>query len=138
MPQDPIATLIQATDPEGRDVTWQEVGQTPSKFLAWLIKRVAIDFSKITNVLPLFIGKNPPEGVDAGKVHFQNTDQPRIGVKTDSGYKYFDRYPRNVILGWRGANSVPSFFSVVPDSELEALGLPKNKPNSLVWVVYPE
>lgn len=138
MPQDPIATLIQSNDPEGRDVTWQEVGQTPSKFLSWLIKRVAIDFSKITNAIPMFIGKNPPAGVDAGKVHFQDSDEPRVGIKTSQGYKYLDRYPRNVIMAWYGPSTVPSFFSTISDSEAEALGLPKNKPNSLVWVVYPE
>ncbi len=68
----------------------------------------------------------------------RNSANPRIGVFTDGGYKYFDRYPRNVMMIWRGSKPIPSFFTTVPDAELEQIGLPKNIPNSAVWVVYPD
>lgn len=138
MPQEPIATLIRSNDPEGRDVTWKEVGQSPTQFLSWLIKRIAVDFSKIKTIIPIYIGKTKPDEANTGKVHIQDTNPPRIGVNTESGYKYFDQYPRNVIMGWRGSKPIPSFLATIPDPELEQLGLPKNVPNSLVWVVYPE
>ena len=138
MPLDPIATLIASNDPEGRDVTWKEVGQSPTIFLAWLIRRIAVDFSRIKSIIPIYFGTDKPEGINAGKLHINTSREPRIGVKTESGYKYFDRYPRNVMMGWRGSKPIPAFFSTVPDAELEALGLPKNVPNSLVWVVYFE
>ena len=138
MPQDPIATLIQSTDPEGRDVTWKDVGQTPSQFLSWIIKRIAVDFSRIKSIIPIYISKTAPDAVNNGKIHIQDTNPPRIGVSTSAGYKYFDQYPRNVLLGWRGAAPIPNFLSVVPDEELVILGLPENVVGSLVWVVFPE
>lgn len=138
MPQEPIATLIASNDPEGKDVTWKEVGQSPTIFLQWLIRRIAVDFSRIKSIIPVYFGVGKPEGLNAGKLHIKTSIEPRIGVSTEGGYKYFDRYPRNVMMGWRGSKPIPSFFSTVPDAELEALGLPKNVPNSLVWVVYFE
>lgn len=138
MSEQTIATVIASTDPEGSDVTWQEVGQTPSRFLAWLIRRIAVDFSKVKGIIPISITREKVSPADQGKIHIMNTKNPRIGVPTEEGYKYFDRYPRNVMMIWRGNKDVPSFFTVVPDVELEQLGLPKNVPNSAVWVVYPE
>jgi hypothetical protein len=138
MPQEPIATLIQSNDPEGRDVTWKEVGQTPTQFLQWIIKRLAVDFGRVRSIIPIYIGKTNPDGANSGKIHIKDTNPPRIGVNTEAGYKYFDMYPRNVIMGWRGSKPIPSYMTTVPDLELEQLGLPKNVPNSLVWVVYPE
>jgi hypothetical protein len=138
MPEEPIATLIESNDPEGSDVTWKEVGSTPQSFLKWLVKRVAVDFSNLMNRIPIYFGPKAPSAQDNGKLHIQTTTEPRIGVFTQGGYKYFDRYPRNVILGWRGDKPIPNFFSTIPDAELEQLGLPKNVPNSLVWVIYTE
>jgi hypothetical protein len=138
MPEEPIATLIESNDKEGSDVTWKEVGSTPQMFLKWLVKRVAVDFSNLVNRIPIYFGPEKPKAQNSGKLHIQNSTIPRIGVFTDGGYKYFDQYPRNVILGWRGNKPIPNYFSTVSDAELEQLGLPKNVPNSLVWVVYPE
>lgn len=138
MPQDPIATLIQSNDPEGRDVTWKDVASTPTQFLSWVIKRLAVDFSRVKNIIPVYISKNKPDAENNGKIHFQDTNPPRIGISTSAGYKYIDQYPRNVIMGWRGSAPIPSFLSVVPNEELEQLGLPANVTSSLVWVVYPE
>lgn len=138
MPEDPISTLIESTDPEGSDVSWKDVGSTPQLFLKWLVKRVAVDFSKVLSRIPIFFNTDEPKGNENGKIHIKTTLEPRIGIYTAGGYKYFDRYPRNVILGWRGASNIPPFFTTVPDAELEQIGLPKNVPNSLVWVVYPE
>lgn len=42
------------------------------------------------------------------------------------------------MFAWRGSSPIPAFFTIVPDAELEQIGLPKNIPNSLVWVVYLE
>lgn len=138
MPQEPIATIIRANDPEGKDVTWKEVAQTPFQFLNWIVKRIAVDLSKVSTLIPVLISTTKPGGANQGKIHFQSTRVPRIGVPTEAGYQYFDRYPRNVILGWRGDKPIPPFFTVVPDEEVKALGLPENVTNSLVWVVYPE
>jgi hypothetical protein len=133
-----VATIIESHDAEGQDVTWKDVGDTPSKFKTWLVRHLAVDVSRIISLFPIFSGAKDPKGADIGKLHIQNTQEPRIGVSTPQGYKYFDRYPRNVIFGWRGGAAIPSFFTQVSDVELELLGLPRNKPNSLVWVVYPE
>lgn len=138
MPQDPIATLIQSNDPEGNEVTWQDVGSTPARFLAWIVKRLAIDVSKIKSSFPIFFGRDVPTGVEFGKLHIDTNLEPRVGINTSQGYKYIDRYPRNVILGWRGSSPIPTFFTRVPDTEITLLELPPNRPNSLVWVVYVE
>lgn len=138
MPEEPIATLIESNDPEGSQVSWKDVGSTPQIFLKWVVKRLAVDFSNLVSRIPIFFGPEKPKASDSGKLHIQNTSEPRIGVFTQGGYKYFDRYPRNVMFAWRGSSPIPAFFTIVPDAELEQIGLPKNIPNSLVWVVYLE
>lgn len=138
MSDQPIATIKVANDPEGSDVSWQEVGKTPSMFLKWLARRIAVDVSRIQKLIPIYFGKEAPSASQSGNIHIQTTRVPRIGIPSDNGMQYFDQYPRNVMMIWRGGKPIPSFFTTVPDAELTVLGLPKNVPNSAVWVIYPE
>lgn len=80
MPEQPIATIRVAADPEGRDVSWQEVGKTPTLFLKWLASRIAVDVSRVKSLIPIVFGKESPSASDAGKIHIQTTQVARIGV----------------------------------------------------------
>ena len=127
-----LAPLSIAKDVE-QQRSWEGIS-TPYDLLIYFSKFASVDIGSLQSLDEVEVSSIEPE--NKTKIWIKTGNPVAIGVPIGSSYKMFYQYPPNVPFLWIGdTDSVPSYLTLVSDSDLEDYEITKPNKSKANYVV---